>query len=316
MRRILTACIMAILFITGCQKNTTSLQNTDQKSEIQPLNTVEDEESQTNYYLIKNMYGVDSNPQPSDFFAENDSLERLKDFNKELHNNFDYIEIYFQPLYVIGKYNNGVNFVYDENPELVNQEVEINKYGNTYVTPIKSVQLDNKINLSSYIDTGKWFSAADYDIADEQQEISIVLGHGYNDIYKLNDIITLNLHEKDVKFKVIGFLNEGSTIREGHINAELDEYIVLPSFSTNYIPETEDESKYQKILYLEKNTGLISNVADYSAIKDEIQNIADKYSLLYTVDENAIELSYNWSCEKYHYNGNYDRQLFGKGVQC
>ncbi len=293
MRRILTACIMAILFITGCQENTAPPQNTIQKSEIQPLDTVDDEKSQPNYYLIKNMYGVDSNPQPSEFFSENDSLERLKNFNKDLHNNYKYTEIYFQPLYVIGKYNNGVNFVYDENSELVNQEVEISKYGNTYVTPIKSVQLDNKINLSSYIDTGKWFSAADYEIADEQQEISIILGHDYKDIYKLNDIITLNLHEKDVKFKVIGFLNEGSTIREGHINAELDEYIILPSFSTNYIPKTEDESKYQKILYLEKNTGLISNVADYSVIKDEIQNIADKYSLLYTVDENAIELSYN-----------------------
>ena len=282
---------------TACQK--ADVQEKDPAAEItavtkqETVNTVSDVREE--YYLLRNMYGVDSNPQPHDFFAEDDSLERLKSLNTEMQQNFDFWEIYFQSAYYIGDYKNETKYVYCENPDLINQEVELDNNVRTTVTPLKTVQIGNQIDLSGKIYSGRAFNESDYNINSDTQEINVILGNAYKEIYNIDDVFEVNLHEKNIKLKVIGFLNGNSYIEEGHTTECLDQYIIMPFYSINYKPENEKETKYQKLFYLEKNTGLIKchSGDNYKNINNSVESITKKYGLLYALDNKTMEYSLN-----------------------
>ncbi len=301
MKKFIIFNLLFLLLATACQKTEISRNNSPTETAMetatvtnqQTVNTIPDVQEQ--YYLLRNMYGVDSNPQPHDLFAEDDSLERLKSLNTEMQQNFDFLEIYFQSAYYMGDYKNETKYVYCEDPDLINQEVELDNNVRTTVTPLKTVQIGNKIDLSGKIHSGRAFNESDYNINSDTQEINVILGNAYNDIYDMDDVLKLNLHEKNLKLRVVGFLNGNSYIKEGYTTECLDQYIIMPFYSINYEPENEKESKYQKLFYLEKNTGLIKCHSDdnYENINNSVESITKKYGLLYALDNKTMEYSLN-----------------------
>lgn len=255
------------------------------------------ENTQNNTYYclsIHNDYGVDGNKSLSEFFSENDSLERLMSFNNDLHTNIDYIELCFQPLQYMDYYDKDSKFVDDE--DNINQSVTLDSGESKYVTNLKSVQIDKNIygSFDNSINKGRNFTEDDFYINTGDQTINVILGNDYSDYYDIGDIIDISLYEKDLTLNVIGFYKENTTLSINGAKTLLDTYIIMPSFFVNYSPETETENKYQKILYSQKNAGFAlieeNNNDSYNEEDSYIIQTAEKYNLLYSLTSSPLTL--------------------------
>ena len=133
---------------------------------------------------------------------------------------------------MIGHYDGDVRFVLDDDESMLNQVVEINGK-QTYVTTLKTVTLDQKVAgiLSKYVENGRSFNSDEYTVVDEN--IPVILGSEYADIYSIGDTIQANYLSLDVCFKIIGFLEEGTQFSISDQDIVLDYYICLPAFETN-----------------------------------------------------------------------------------
>lgn len=213
-----------------------------------------------------------------EFFSEDGSLKRLKFFNQELHENFNFLEYIKQPIEFLGNYSGDKRFIAGNS--LPNQLININGESQ-YITNLNSIQLSEETwkYFNVVCDIGRGFSSEDY--ISESEVIPVVLGHDYKSIYDVGDDISCSyLYQKKI-LNVIGFLPSGTQIFENIC----DDFIIMPALKFSESDDTWDEMA-QKILYSQKNNGKVVNVEKSSGVleNERIVKIANdldlKYSLL------------------------------------
>lgn len=250
------------------------------------------------FYRVACLYGSDGKPDFPDLFGSSDSLQRLKKMNEELNSEFDYWEINFQPLYSVGFYEMSPKFVnsYNETTkvaETINQNAGEKNGQTVYVTDLKTIQMSKR--ASSYYDhlitSGRNFNDSDFNIDNENDMISIVLGYNYSDYYNLGDIINLTLHQKELSFKVIGFFDKGSHITINGKKLEFDNCIVMPFYNINYSPTNPTDEMYQKIYYSQKNEGYIySDNQTFDTLEQNLSDVTLQNDLIYSLATAEIHI--------------------------
>ncbi len=183
--------------------------------------------------------------------------------------NFEYLEIYNQPLDVFQngrKHFDSYTNELSENPDCVDC-LQISK------------NVVEKYKLK--IDIGRMWKDTEFVLEDHC--IPVILGNGYSGIYEIGDMLEAEYLYDSYDFSVIGFFEKNSVIyteRFGFMN--VDQSIVMPSFS---VREGTLPTDGLKIHYANKTSGIIeldrgSYIKDYREIEDKLNSSGcGKYSL-------------------------------------
>lgn len=234
---------------------------------------------ETEYAKVVDLYDK-GNKSFSDFMREEDSSNKLKLFNNELNmnNEFNYLELNTQPLELFGYYDDSLTFVngYKDgvSEEFVNQ-FYYKDDDKIYFTPINALQIGKKtvdyFNLHTAISNGKLFEDRDYYNA--SNEISVILGYEYLNLYNIGDFFETTYLFSPIKCEVIGFFETNTN--EIYFSYEFFPVVHNSLKSSGFIP------------YKSAEEGILA--------RDLIEKIGDKYGLLYTTTNIKGESEYNAS---------------------
>jgi len=257
--------------------------------------------SETNnlYVMLADEYLDDDDL--SELYSEEDILTRLSKLNDDLNKNFDYYELSFQALQSLEYYNLDDDFVKVYNrkgDKIQNQAIKIDGRSH-YVTSLNTVQV-NKRFFDSYlasIEKGEAFNDDDY-ILSTSENIPVLLGYNYTPYYNIGDTLKLNYLGSDMTFYIKGFLSENLEFIKDNETISMDNYICVPSFkiaSASQQTDSEQDLVFKIRYYLQKNRGFIQYGInnDIKKIKQEINDLANKYDLAYTVLNTTYNISPN-----------------------
>lgn len=184
-----------------------------------------------------------------------DSEQTLDDFEgiiHSLHNlPFSYYEIYQQPL------DFSQNRMNDEYYSYTTKELSSSNDQVLSIQISENVQDDFKISVAS----GRKFFPEDFSLT-RGQAIPVLMGSEYANFYSLGDTFSAHYLYSPFTFKIIGFLDSTSDISISVGSTDLDKYIVMPSFSFDYLPATETEYVTQKIHLANKTSGIVRTNED------------------------------------------------------
>jgi len=245
--------------------------------------------SSNNCFPIGDLYGSSGKMSLQELFKLPNTLSNLKQFNKDLKSNFDYLELGFQPVEFMSYYNG--DSIFAENIEYINQEINISGR-KVYVTPLKTIQFGSYFpDLGTIIHDGRGFSEKDFDFS-SNDTVPVVLGYKYSNQYKLGDNIEVNYLQKDINLKIIGFLNSNTAITIGQDKIELDTYIIIPFFNTNdnNAENDKDYITFQQRYYLQKNHGYL--VYNGSMLEDDKEKIISKLNSEMKIISESNNLDY------------------------
>lgn len=265
---------------------------------IVDASSIKSDISDSEYFNVINLYDINDNLTYKKFFDLDGSLTRLKKMNKDLNSNFDFVELSFQSLEYLGYYNEDKSFSRSsKNFDATNQKVQIDGK-ETYVTPLKTVQLGKTIfsEMKDKISEGISFTDKDFEFS-YGISIPVILGAEYESIYKLNDTFSLEYLQNIFEFKVIGFFNKGANIVINQNKTILDNYICMPYFNIEEEPTDDKYHLFQQRYYFQKNDGFIKisnqNIdkdAEYKLYKNKLNQIAKENSLLYDLASARISI--------------------------
>lgn len=226
-----------------------------------------------------------------DILYTNTMYQNLKEFNLTLNSDFDFYEITFQPLQSLQYFNLDNKFIHrNRNGVIKNQEIVI-EGEKCYVTSLSTIQVNNNAynTFLNSLAKGDSFKTDDFNYENDNI-IPIILGNDYLQYYDVGEIIKLNYLQKNIDFKVIGFLNKNTVLTINDFNYVLDTYICMPSFQIKNEPINEEDKTFQIRHYLQKNMGFINIktnknyekeiITDYEEI---IKNLANKNNLDYSI---------------------------------
>ena len=211
-----------------------------------------------NYKIYDNLVG----DAEKSFFANQDALDRLKSFYNALSESKDfvYLEMYSQPIFIDN---------YREPSWYTGLEPRHLELENGYVgdfSDVKAFWLGDTaisvLDLSVY--EGRTFSSDDFQY-DANDDIPIILGHGYKSVYEIGDVIYCDMIVMRGSAKVIGFLQENSSILFCGSERCLDDYVIVPMIKSTMETAGGDQF-FEKVLYLMKINGAI--VADDKTAND------------------------------------------------
>ncbi|WP_312506587.1 hypothetical protein [Lysinibacillus sp.] len=182
-------------------------------------------------------------------------IEEVKAMYDEMKTAFDYVLVSENPLFYRGKYDGDPSFVdgYEEylaaDPKMKTQNpinmVSFDWEGKEIMTtPLKTVLLGESVfnRFDDSIEEGRNLQISDFTLKEPDEPISIVLGNAYKEIYKIGDIIPLELISEVMNFKVVGFYkaNVGFSMDVGALHTmNFDHTIVMPYFIPEYEPVGE-----------------------------------------------------------------------------
>ena len=240
------------------------------------------------YYFVGSTHGSHGNPDYSDVFPSDDSLERYKAFNSELKEKFMFYELHTQSLDYIGYYDGDVKFTrtYDMEVDTTNQ-IGIDDDGDEFiVTALKTIMIGKNVypGFNDRVLKGRNFTDVDFAIHEKDQTVNIILGYEYFEMYDLDDIIPLYLYTKRIDFRVIGFFEDDTSIRMQiqEPKYEFNRAIIVPLFDILYAPSDAAEDLYQKRYYSAKSQGYIEVPDNATSI---IESSYEKYQK--TIEERS-----------------------------
>ncbi|WP_127534368.1 ABC transporter ATP-binding protein [Paenibacillus kobensis] len=232
------------------------------------------------HFKDKNLYKISDNlynEKETEFFSKSDSNSILNRFANSLANSseFLYYNANWQPVEV-SAFKGDIQF--DAYYETGNNRAEY-EYNNKKYRNIKSMQLSsnvfemNNVTLSS----GEFFSDNDYFYDEKREDLPVILGSDYSEVYKLGDRLDILYYQKSFTGTVIGFLTPNQTIMTSlDPQLVLNRYIVIPAlfFDQSFSFHNEDVSAnpifFKASLLSRINGNLISELSPL-----EIRNSLD-----------------------------------------
>lgn len=238
------------------------------------------------YLYVTDVYGQDNQKTLSDFFAEKNSLERMKQLYVFLNEEFDFLEFDKQNLLIRDDFNFKDEFRidYEWKDFGVNDDIGIS---------LKSVQIGKNTydvyNLQNQLAEGRGFETDDY-IFNNNKTISAILGYEYSGLVNIGDTINFEYLFKNITIEVVGFFQKDTAITLNNNICFLDQSIVIPLLNLNYAPLNEDDERFQKILYNLKTCQYIKikDGEDYYIYKNRIDKISKELDLKYVLNEAYI----------------------------
>lgn len=215
-------------------------------------------------------------------------IGKVKDMYNEMKTTFDYVVVSEYPLFYRGYYEGETSFV-DGYEQYLNREisnpvnlVEIDFEGNEIMTtPLKTVLLGESIfnRFDNSIEEGRNLQMSDFTIMTPDEPISVVLGNAYKNIYKIGDMLSLELISELMNFQVVGFYKPdvGFSMEVGALhNVDFDYTIVMPHFIPDYEP-VGNGAVFQHAFHIAELT------SGYVRVPESIEKIDDD-TYDYTVD--------------------------------
>ena len=206
------------------------------------------------------------------------TLFSLLPYNKEskwsaLYFEADLVKIYEQSLDELKKaYNDMTELDYYEinsqfleitNPKIEDKFLYGFEYGDTEswedanktIYPTKCLQISKNCfdRFELEVEKGRIFS--DDDMEYERSKIPIIVGHEYNEVLDIGDLLKGVYIQNEFTYEVIGVLGEGSNIDLGGQEVSLDRYLVMPSFNMEEDPVDKEDDMFQVRHYANKLSG-------------------------------------------------------------
>ena len=297
--------MFCLLLLTGCNQRiensldemesvVPSLESEEKADEADVADEAEqiNPESRRELSLVGVVDDYASAEELSDFFASQDSLEKIVSFNQILNSQFDFYEIYDQPLQSKFYWDMDDSFLetYDGAP-IKNQEIEIEgeKY---FISTLNSIEA----NLNAYqffldfIGEGRGFCESDFQYK-RNEKIPVILGNDYKSYYSVGDCINLNYLGKDFEYEIIGFFEEGLSVKIENSEYNINKYLCVPYFEFDGNVTDESEKAFWLRHYQEKNCGYIkvdnrNGLSEEEIIEfygSEIQKIVEELEIKYNV---------------------------------
>jgi len=235
---------------------------------------LEEKYSDYNYYgIYDNLVGE----YEKIFFEEDNALTKLKSMESLLNKSqlFEYMEIYTQPVDIVKKIPDYFLYGYETESDdrSIWQVTETDGTIKTYYN-VKGLWIGKNIQniFDLTCEEGNLFGQENYQF--NSDEIPVILGNDYKDIFKVGDIVQGNtMLNMDMNLKVIGILKKGAVVLYSNQIVNLDRYILLPMVDTQKIPVTEEEASTQNMLLLMKINGEVKTKYSANEIQTEINNI-------------------------------------------
>lgn len=242
-------------------------------------------------YFIQTVDGYTNDDALDILYAHDTIYQNLKEFNLTLNSDFDFYEITFQPLQSLQYFNLDNKFIHrNRNGVIKNQEIVI-EGEKCYVTSLSTIQVNNNAynKFLNSLAKGDSFKAEDFNYENDNI-IPIILGNDYLQYYDVGEIIKLNYLQRNIDFKIIGFLNKNTVLTINDFDYVLDTYICMPSFQIKNEFINEEDKTFQIRHYLQKNMGFINVKANKNYEKEIItnygeiiKNLANKNNLDYSI---------------------------------
>lgn len=221
----------------------------------------------------------------SEFFLEENALERMKEFCRILNSEFVFLEFDTQSLIIKD------NFLYKDEFRV---DYGMESYGENdkFGIALQSAQIGKNaydfFTLENQVANGRGFENNDFIF--DGKIVPAILGHEYSDLVNIGDTIKFNYLTKDILVKVIGFLKKDTSIAINNEIYFLDKLIVAPSLDVDFAPANKDDERFQNILYSLKNWGYIkiNDGEDYYDYKNKVDEINNKLNLKYIVNQGYI----------------------------
>ena len=224
-------------------------------------------------------------------------VESVQNMLRDLNETFNYVVVAQHPLNKIGYYDGDIEFVEDNgNKGKAKEYVNIKWYdidGNPITTtPLKTVLLGESVieNFDNRVYEGRNLQLSDFSIKSPNDPINIVLGNIYKEIYKIGDVIQLELISDIMNFEVVGFYKENTKFSMdvgAQRLVDFDYAIVMPFVDFEYEPDSKASLYQHGFLAAEKTSGYIAISEEIEEIDDivfdryskQIENLAEKNGL-------------------------------------
>lgn len=144
---------------------------------------------------------------------------------------------------------------------------------NEGISNVKAFQLSHNCftRFDIKTSTGRGFLSQDYHYK-EGASLPILLGDSYRGFFQIGDKITANYIFKEFDLEVVGFLSPNACIQMWGQTESLDNYMIMPSFSSADMPKSTSENyRFQVRHYWNKVDGYM----DYENIPDAVHSLKE-----------------------------------------
>lgn len=234
----------------------------------------------------KNIYQVSDSligEKEKTFFKNTKGYDLLNEFNHELSRSheFTYYTATWQPIGVAGFKG---NHSFDPNYQISGQSTptyELNNKTYSFVLAIQANKAVFDIN-NLQIDMGRQFTQDEYKYKENSSPIPVLLGGQYRDLYQIGSKINIFLYNKELKGKVIGFLESHQKIMTANQpELILDNYMILPAITfsenpSNYLMHNPKDELFVKASLLAGTDSILLTKQSPVKIRKKTDQIAVK----------------------------------------
>lgn len=235
------------------------------------------------YLRVTDVYDRNNQKTLSEFFVEENALERMKVFCNTLNKEFNYLEFDDQSLLIRDHFSYKDEFRTDYGKPYFGEKDHIS---------LLSIQIGKNaydvFDLENKLFNGKGFKPNDFIF--DNKTVPAILGYEYLGLIDIGDTIKFSYLTKDISVKVMGFFKKDTAVTIDNRIYFLDQYIIIPSLDVNFAPVDKEDASFQLILYSLKNWGYIkvNDGDDYYDYKNRVSEINNRLGLKYVVNEGYI----------------------------
>lgn len=238
------------------------------------------------YLRVSDVYGKEHQKSLSEFFQEDGALERMKQFNHMMHDQYKFLEFDIQSVVMLEDFPYKEEFRADYGSADDMADDGTNKV-------LKSCQMDQNaydfFHLNDYLVKGNGFSSSSFTYTG-QETVDVLLGYEYTDLIDIGDILHVEYLTEEMDLKVSGFLGKDSAVAINNNVYFLDRLMILPFVNISDAADSMANQDFPYILYSLKNWGYIKvkdgdNFYDYKNSVDEISKSLD---LKYVLNEGYV----------------------------
>lgn len=238
---------------------------------------------QDSYKKINNSLGSETL-----YFIENNEDYASKLYKKtdidDYNNFYNYLEDHYNCItmsednFFISTSENVENFAIPDSPIYKHDE-------NSYFTINSLTVNDNYFkNFKIKLFDGRYFDDNDYKSLDDSNEIPLILGYDYSDIFKLNDTIEFYdfFNKKNKIGKIVGFLEKGQCYIERPVSTNsiksLDKTILIPNKPLNSSNISTDIISLNNVqLYNKITNSYFLNLSDEDILNIQKESIKQNF---------------------------------------